>query len=137
MLTLTMLYDIIKLTKQKERWNMKNEKIINKHIEEVAQYLAQFMEFSEVEIKKVLYKFEMDIEEDIELDYVKSGLVYICNDVIIFGSSDGSMDGVDVRRKRYLYHEECEDLLDPELIYVGGEVRWFSRNKNLKNVGEV
>lgn len=108
---------------------MLNEKLRNKSIKEVAAYLAQHMEFNTNEILKVLTKFAMH--------YTENGLVYVCGDAIIFNWDDGRFEGIDVRRKRYLQHKACENLINPEFAYVGEEVIWFSRNKNFKVVGEV
>lgn len=118
---------------------MKNEKLKNKRVEEVATYLTHYMKLSKEEIAKAIYKYEMVIEaiEDIDMRYLKSGLVYVCGDVIIFSHNNGAMTGIDVKSGRYLSDDDCVDLLDPEFYFVGDIVKWSSRKSNLINIGEV
>lgn len=92
---------------------MKNKKLTNRHIEEVAQHLAQFMEFTKDEIAKALYKYEMDIDEDICMDNLKNGIIKIYGDAIIFKSFEG-YEGIDVSSMRYLNDFECYCIMNPD-----------------------
>lgn len=113
MLTSMKLCDIIVSTKGR-MIIMMNEKNTNKHIEEVASYLAQFMEFPKDEIAKALTKHEMDIDEDISIDNVKNGNIKICGDAIIFDIFDYGYVGVNVRTMRYLNDFECYNIINPD-----------------------
>ena len=97
---------------------MNNEKLTNKHIEEVAQHLAQFMDFTKDEIAKALYKYEMDIDEDICMDNVTNGIIKIYGDVIIFDDFDKEYEGIDVRTMRYLNDFECYCIMNPDWYVV-------------------
>lgn len=97
---------------------MKNEKITNKHIEEVARHLAQFMEFSEDEIAKALYKYEMDIDEDIDIYNIKNGVIKIYGDAIIFDTFNGEYEGINVRTMQYLNDYECYNLINPDFLLI-------------------
>lgn len=94
------------------------EKIKNKHIEEVAAYLAQHMEFSEEKIAKALTKYEMDIEEDICMDNIKNGSIKIYGDAVIFGSAESEYEGINIRTMQYLNDYECYNLINPDFLVI-------------------
>lgn len=89
----------------------------NKHIEEVAAYLAQHMEFSEEKIAKALTKYEMDIE-DICIDNVENGTIKIYGDVVIFGSVDKEYEGINIRTMQYLNDYECYNIINPYFLLI-------------------
>ena len=91
---------------------MKNEKLKNKHIEEVAVHLAQRTKFSKEEIERDLYKYEMDID-DITLENIK-----IYGDVVIFGGVNTEYDGINIRTQQYLNDYECYNIINPDFLVI-------------------
>lgn len=94
------------------------ENLNNKHIEEVAAYLAQHMEFTEEKIAKALTKYEMDIEEDICIDNVVNGTIKIYGDAVIFGSVESEYEGINIRTMRYLNDYECYNIINPDFLLI-------------------
>lgn len=97
---------------------MMNKNLNNKHVEEVAAYLAQHMEFSVDAITKALTKYEMDIEEDICMDNIKNGTIKIYGDVIIFDGTENKYEGIDVSTMQYLNDFQCYCVMNPDWFAV-------------------